>query len=87
LKYFVIELVETLTVIRTKKLEEGSIARVDDCCPQHWARFECIKNMNGICLGLGESESLIKEKSCSLSIEITTYKIKVSLNDNHPISM
>jgi len=32
-------------------------------------------------------ESFIKEKSCSLSIEITIYKIKVSLTDIHPISI
>jgi hypothetical protein len=48
-KSFITELVETLNAIRTTKLEEGSIPRVDDCCPQYYAPFECIQNMSGIC--------------------------------------
>ncbi|CAF4353496.1 unnamed protein product, partial [Didymodactylos carnosus] len=44
-----VESIESLYAIQTKNLEEGSVERVSDCCPQHLVPFDCIKKLGGIC--------------------------------------
>ncbi|CAF4643022.1 unnamed protein product, partial [Rotaria sp. Silwood1] len=44
-----VEVIESLHVIQTGQLVEGSIARVVDCCPQPVDPFQCIMKLGGIC--------------------------------------
>ncbi|CAF0977077.1 unnamed protein product, partial [Adineta ricciae] len=44
------EVIETFHAIETKKLIEGSVSRVYDCCPSETSDiFECIQKLGGIC--------------------------------------
>jgi len=44
-----VEVVESLHAIQTGQLEEGSVARVIDCCPQPVDPFQCVIKLGGIC--------------------------------------
>ncbi|CAF1264226.1 unnamed protein product [Adineta ricciae] len=43
------EVIESLHAIKTKKLVQGSSARVYDCCQTIDDPFDCLKNLTGIC--------------------------------------
>jgi hypothetical protein len=80
----ILEVIESFHAIKTGKLEEGSVARVIDCCPQPVDPFQCIIKLGGLCRAadypITTGQCIADKCKPVITVSTITYSLIRSLN-------